>query len=457
MGGISDGFIGKQTPDMYKPNYLGGISDGFIARQNPFGLTPAYLGGINDGVTSMTSPMIYPPAYLGGMSDGFVALGSKMYPIPAYLGGFTDGFISKNSPIFLIPAYLGGISDGFIWAQPRPEFVPAYAGGVSDGFVKQTVPCDTTTIHIYADSLVCPKDTLFLRTDSIPDGEFVWKGPNGWTSTEQNPVRPNFNNSMVGRYEVKLVNTGCPGDEDGWPTAIKYIGAEVPTPVYATIDSITPGIDICEGTPVTFTVHGYGWSDTAADASDTARPHFEWRVNGNPLAGAADTSTVIIDSLYNGHKVSVAVYSALHCVSAKPYVTTPVTMKVELIKSVNVQIASDISTNMDSITACEGLPVRFSQTAVNTGDNPVFIWYHNGDSVQKNGDYIAKDIVDGDEVWVELYSSLRCVDEKPKASNKIKIEVIEKPELEITEEQFILIGECVEIGVRGGSDQASYT
>ncbi len=453
LGGIADGNDGKQSPFILIPQYLGGYNDGFVSKQSPFVLIPQYLGGISDGLASKQSPFILQPQYLGGLSDGFFAKTSKMYLMPQYLGGLNDGFVSKNSPIWLIPAYLGGIADGFLQAQPRPEFVPAFAGGVSDGFVKQTVPCDTTTIHIYTDSLICPKDTLFLRTDSIPGGEFVWKGPGGWTSTETNPVRPNFNQSMVGQYEVKLVNTGCPGDEDGWPTAVKYIGAKTVESIYATIDTVLPGFDVCEGTPVTFKVNGYGWSDSL----NTNPPHFEWRLNGNPLPGVADSSTVTIDSLYNGHKVSVAVYSGLECVSARPFVSNAITMKVELNKSVNVQVASDISTNMDSVSACEGLPIRFTQTSVNAGNNPVFIWYRNGDSVQTGGDYIGKDLVDGDEIYVDLYSSLRCIDYKPKTSNKIRVQVIDKPKIDITPDQYILPGECVEIGVTGGSDQATYT
>ncbi|MDE5607115.1 MAG: SprB repeat-containing protein, partial [Bacteroidales bacterium] len=453
LGGISDGFDDKQSPFHFLPQYLGGYNDGFIAKQSPFHLSPLYLGGFGDGFADKNSPIILLPLYLGGFGDGFADKNSPIILQPQYLGGLTDGFFSKNSPLILNPAYLGGIADGFLQMQPKPEFVPAFAGGISDGFAKRTVPCDTTTIHIYADSMVCPKDTLFLTTDTIPGAEYFWKGPGGWTSSEQSPVRPNFNQSMVGTYEVKLVSKNCPGDEDGWPTAVKYIGAKKAEKIYAVIDTILPGFDVCEGTPITFKVRGYGWSDSL----NTNPPHFEWRLNGNPLAGVPDTSTVVIDSLYNGHKVSVAVYSGLECVTDRPYVSAPITMKVELNKSVNVQIASDISTDLDSIEACEGVPVRFTQTAVHTGNNPVFIWYRNGDSVQKGGDYVVQDLQDGDQIWVDLYSSLRCVDYKPKTSNKIGVHVINKPVIEITPDQYILPGDCVEIGVKGGSDRATYT
>ncbi|MDE5703843.1 MAG: hypothetical protein K2H70_03355, partial [Bacteroidales bacterium] len=120
-------------------------------------------------------------------------------------------------------------------------------------------------------------------------------------------------------------------------------------------------------------------------------------------------------------------------------------------------IASDISTNLDSISACEGLPVRFTQTAVNAGGYPTFIWFRNGDTAQIGGDYVVKDLQDGDLIYIDLYSSLRCVDYKPKRSNIIGISVIGKPDIDITPDQYILPGECTEIGVSGGSDQATYT
>lgn len=56
---------------------------------------------------------------------------------------------------------------------------------------------------------LCVNDTLKLFVNP-PAGShtYLWTGPNGFTSTQQNPVIPNFNASKAGQYTVTLTTSG---------------------------------------------------------------------------------------------------------------------------------------------------------------------------------------------------------------------------------------------------------
>lgn len=56
---------------------------------------------------------------------------------------------------------------------------------------------------------ICEGETLNLFASSTPNATYSWTGPNGFTSTDQNPVIPNFDNSNVGLYSVEINLNGC--------------------------------------------------------------------------------------------------------------------------------------------------------------------------------------------------------------------------------------------------------
>ncbi|GAB4290937.1 MAG: hypothetical protein Kow0068_16300 [Marinilabiliales bacterium] len=54
---------------------------------------------------------------------------------------------------------------------------------------------------------VCIGDTLFLYAISAPSAQYFWSGPNGFTSTMQNPVIPNVSGVNSGTYSVYVSNS----------------------------------------------------------------------------------------------------------------------------------------------------------------------------------------------------------------------------------------------------------
>lgn len=61
-----------------------------------------------------------------------------------------------------------------------------------------------------SNSPICNGDTLRLTTQTVINGDYLWTGPNGFSSTQQNPNLPGATNSNVGNYTVSVAIMGCP-------------------------------------------------------------------------------------------------------------------------------------------------------------------------------------------------------------------------------------------------------
>lgn len=55
----------------------------------------------------------------------------------------------------------------------------------------------------------CIGSTLSLTCATVSGSTYYWTGPNGFTSTSQNPTRTNFSSLMAGQYDVMTINGTC--------------------------------------------------------------------------------------------------------------------------------------------------------------------------------------------------------------------------------------------------------
>ena len=60
-----------------------------------------------------------------------------------------------------------------------------------------------------ANALICENQTLNLLATTIPNATYLWTGPNGFTSSLQNPNVPNATLALSGIYSVKSTLNGC--------------------------------------------------------------------------------------------------------------------------------------------------------------------------------------------------------------------------------------------------------
>jgi len=65
--------------------------------------------------------------------------------------------------------------------------------------------CGIMEPHLESNSPLCFGDDLTLQAiDYSGADSYLWQGPDGWTSTEQNPIRPNANSEMSGTYSCTI-------------------------------------------------------------------------------------------------------------------------------------------------------------------------------------------------------------------------------------------------------------
>ncbi|MEI6765950.1 MAG: PKD domain-containing protein [Bacteroidota bacterium] len=122
-----------------------------------------------------------------------------------------------------------------------------------------------------SNSPICSGSTLNLTATYIPNVTYTWTGPNGFTSTQQNPVILNTTTTNSGLYQVRTNNQNCSSNYSGTTAIIN--------PVPASAFSFTPtspGLNM----NVTFTP-----SETGATYSWTFQ-------NGNPATSNAQNPVV---------------------------------------------------------------------------------------------------------------------------------------------------------------------
>ena len=59
------------------------------------------------------------------------------------------------------------------------------------------------------DGPVCAGSTLSLTASTVSGATYAWTGPNGFTSTAQNPTIPDATTAATGTYSVTATVNGC--------------------------------------------------------------------------------------------------------------------------------------------------------------------------------------------------------------------------------------------------------
>ncbi len=162
--------------------------------------------------------------------------------------------------------------NGFTSAVQNPEIVGVTnaAGGtytVSASIGNCTSPTSSTTVVINAlpaaptatsNSPVCEGTTLNLNAGNIAGATYSWTGPNGFTSSDQNPSITSVTAAASGTYSVLATSTnGCSSNTPGTVTVVVN-----PIPTAPTLGSNSP---VCVGTALNLTASNiqgatYSWT-----------------------------------------------------------------------------------------------------------------------------------------------------------------------------------------------------
>jgi hypothetical protein len=115
---------------------------------------------------------------------------------------------------------------------------------------------------------VCEGQTLNLTASTVSGAAYSWTGPNGFTSTQQNPSIPNATPAASGTYSVTATVNGCASTTGTTSATVNPI----PVPTLS-----GPAFNMCPTTTVTLT-------------TESGMSSYQWYRNGNPLGGATGST-----------------------------------------------------------------------------------------------------------------------------------------------------------------------
>ncbi len=168
------------------------------------------------------------------------------------------------------------------------------ASDTANVLVNQTPPTPTAAANA---NNYCEGQTINLTSNSAGATSYTWTGPNGFSSSSQNPIISNATTSESGTYTVYATNLGC-------NSANATVNLTVNANPIATASTTTA--TVCSGTTISLSSTGggtYSWSGPSGFTSSTQNPSITNSVVANDgiytvivsnAANCSDTATVSI-------------------------------------------------------------------------------------------------------------------------------------------------------------------
>ncbi|GIV42683.1 MAG: hypothetical protein KatS3mg034_1993 [Vicingaceae bacterium] len=324
----------------YFDNTFGGISDGFlITMDNTYNFTwSTFIGGNgDDGLNAIytTNNAIWLGGYSGDNTILQQSMGGTSY-LQAFGGGTYDGYLVKLyecASNFLSTSYNSPLCEGsnlnltantgfyFNWTGPagftstlQNPVISNVQTSQSGNYILEVIDqngCrDTDTVVVNVNPLptvtassnspICEGQTLNLSVNTTSGATYSWSGPNGFTSTQQNPSITNATTTASGTYTVTV--TGPNGCSNSGSVSVTV--NPLPT---VTASSNSP---ICEGQTLNLSVNTtsgatYSWSGPNGFTSTQQNPSI---ANATTTASGIYTVTVTgPNGCSNSGSVSVTV------------------------------------------------------------------------------------------------------------------------------------------------------
>jgi len=142
---------------------------------------------------------------------------------------FLQNITSKNKYVYVI-----GYTTGTDYSNPlgtSGTFMPRSDGGY---YLAKFQDCQNN-VQVASPSTICPGETITLTASG--GTSYSWTGPNGFSSTQQNPVIPNATAAHAGTYTCVITGTGdCDGS---YNVTVKVEDKTPPVPNVAALPTIT--------------------------------------------------------------------------------------------------------------------------------------------------------------------------------------------------------------------------
>ena len=236
--------------------------------------------------------------------------------------------------------------------------VTAMVGGCTSSGGTTAVTVNTTPSAPTAgnNGPVCSGSTLILTASTISGATYSWTGPNGYTSSQQNPtVSSSATAAMAGTYAVMATVGGCTSAGGTTVVTVNALPA---------ISSSSGDQTVCANSSATYSVTASG-----------AGLSYQWNLNGTPLSDGGiyanvKTDTLTVTPTSSGQSVIAA--NGYDC-TVSGTCTPPVTSTR---RALTVSSSVAIGTQPTAQTGCSGSSVNFSVGA--SGASPTYNWRKRG-------------------------------------------------------------------------------
>ena len=255
-----------------------------------------------------------------------------------------------------------------------------------------------------SDGPVCSGSDLHLFANTTADS-YSWTGPNGFTSTLQNPTVSAATTAASGSYSLAVTVSGC-------PSAAGTVSATVNATVTPSVSiSSDHGSSTCSGQTVTF---------TATPTNGGASPSYVWKKNGTTVQSGS-SATYVDSGLVDQDAIQVVMTSNATCASPTTATSNTITMTISGSTTPSVAIAITGGAN----PSCSGSSVTFTATPTNGGASPTYAFKVNGSTVQSGSSatYTTTSLANGDLVKVTMTSSDPCASPTTADSSTITMSV----------------------------------
>jgi len=200
------------------------------------------------------------------------------------------------------------------------------------------LPADPTSANISSNSPVCSGNALNLSTNLTGAFAYEWTGPNGFTSTQQNPTITSMTTSNAGVYSLRLTSGACKTDD---------ITVQVDIANLQNFTVTTPSNLICSGSSVVLSVNSLPGHT------------YQWIKDGGDISG--QTSATLTANQAGVYKVRVT--------------NTALTCSVETNTVSLAVVAAPVANFTVKSTACVGETLTFTSTStIDPTATPVYSW-----------------------------------------------------------------------------------
>ena len=320
----------------------------------------------------------------------------------------------------------------------------------------------------------CSGSTLSLTaTATGSHGTYSWTGPNGFSSSSQNPAITNVTTSAAGIYSLTISNvcgsasatvattvkssptatisasgnetfcsggsvtlTAASGTSYSWSNgattqainttstgnySVTVTGSNgctaTSTPTAIVVNAtVTPSVTVITNTGNTI-CNGTNVTFTASVVNGGTSPHYQWKLNGNIVG--KDSIAYINGSLNNNDQVTCRLISNAICATTTTATSTPVTITISgsVVPSVSISSGS-------GNTVCSGITTLFTAVPTNGGSSPLYQWKLNGTNVGSNSTtYSNSSLNNNDTVKCVMTSSSGCATVPTATSNNLVMTV----------------------------------